>query len=111
MSSFSRILPLLAVLIAAPAPALAAEPDIHADHATAKAADPGSKAATEPDAVTKASPAKDACPMMESTMGSAAGSPKGKMMGDGMKGCMSARAPKPNSDAPADHDHPKAAPK
>ena len=120
MTQFLKTLPLLAVLIAAPA--FAAQPDPHAGHhpeADAKgvAAAPKPVAAApkaKPKAKSNAKAAMAGCPMMDGKMMGGAGAMAGKgadgkmMMDPKDMHCMAAPAPAApaGADASHDHDHP-----
>lgn len=107
MTQLLKILPLFTVLVAAPA--FAAEPDPHAGHHPATAADVAA------DADVKS--LMHACKMMDGKMmaGSAAMArkgPEGKMMMDPKDmHCMPAPAAATGTNAAHDHEHPAAAPK
>ena len=110
MTQMLKILSLFTVLIAASA--FAAEPDPHAGHHPAAAAD-----VAQPGAKAEAKPLMHACKMMDRKMmaGSAAMAGKGpesKMMMDPKDmHCMPAPAAATGADAPHEHVHPDAAPK
>ena len=113
MTQLLKILPLFTVLVAAPA--FAAEPDPHAGHHPATAADVAQPAAPAADADAKS--LIHACKMMGGKMmaGSAAMAgkgPEGKMMMDPMDmHCMPAPAAPTGANAAHDHEHPAAPPK
>ena len=114
MTRLFKILPLFAILAAAPA--IAAEPDPHAGHHPAVEADVAT-AATPPATTAEANPAMKACPMMDGKMGAGSSpmsgeGPDGKMM-DGqmmMAGkdmhCMGVPVDANSADAPHEHEHP-----
>ena len=107
MTSFLKTLPLLSALIAAPA--WAAQPDPHAGHHPATAAE-----TAKPAPETDAKPGMRACPVMEGKMASATGgkAPDGKMMMHGKDmHCRAAPAVAEPAKPARDHDHPSAAPK
>lgn len=110
MTQVFKILPLFTVLMATLA--FAAEPDPHAGHHPAAAAD-----VAQPGAKAEAKSLMHACKMMDRTMmaGSAAMAGKGpedKMMTDPKDmHCMPAPAAAPGADAPHERVHPDAAPK
>lgn len=115
MNQLLKALPILAALVAAPA--WAAQPDSHAGHHPAEAAD-AVKPAPKPDAT----PGMHACPMMDGKMASVAGAPDGKapkdkapdskmMMGGKDMPCMPAPSAAKTEEPSPDHDHPEAAPK
>lgn len=113
MTQLLKILPLFTVLMGASA--FAAEPDPHAGHHPAAAADAAKPAAPAANADAKSAP--HACKMMEGKVmagpGATAGKgPEGKMMMDAKNmPCMPAPAIAKGADAPHDHAHPDIAPK
>ena len=113
MTQLLKILPLFTVLVVAPA--FAAEPDPHAGHHPAAAADVAKPAAPVADADAKS--LMHACKMMDGNMmaGSVAlagKGPEGKMMKDPKDmHCMPAPATTAGANAAHDHEHPAAPPK
>jgi hypothetical protein len=116
MTQLLKILPLFAALAAAPA--FAADPDPHAGHHPAAAADAAKPAAATPKGDEKA--AMRPCPMMDGKMAAGAGpmagkGPDGKLMAGKMMmdgkdmHCMPAAPTAKAPDAPHDHEHPDAA--
>ena len=113
MTQLLKILPLFAAFVAAPA--FAAEPDPHAGHHPAAAADVAKPAAPVADADAKS--LMHACKMMDGNMmaGSVAlagKGPEGKMMKDPKDmHCMPAPATTAGANAAHDHEHLAAPPK
>lgn len=111
MTRLLKILPLFTTLAAAPA--IAAEPDPHAGHHPAVAADVAT-AATPPATTAEANPAMKACPMMDGKMGAGSSPMSGKgpdgqmMMADKDMHCMGVPVDANSADAPHDHEHPDA---
>ena len=113
MTQLLKILPLFTVLIGASA--FAAEPDPHAGHHPAAAADAAKPAAAAANADAKSAP--HTCKMMEGKMTAgpsamAGKGPDGKMMMDAKDmPCMPAPPAAKGADASHDHAHPDTAPK
>jgi hypothetical protein len=108
MTQLLKILPLFAAFVAAPT--FAAEPDPHAGHHRAAAADVAKPAAPVADADAKS--LMHACKMMAGSATMAGKGPEGKMMMDRKDmHCMHAPAAATGANAAHDHEHPAAPPK